>query len=372
MKYMHTYKEDMPNEPDKWHWQERGTAWKGAGIYHVTMVIPSREPLLGKLVIPENDPTQARVEATELGKKIVAIMFKISDFHPEVRLLQYCLMPDHLHTILYVTHQMPQGIRTVVRGFWQGAKKIGRQYSLSVHPNNIRNNERNSDNPNNIRDNERNLAVDPVFTEMPFIRPMSRRGQLQAMFRYVQMNPQRLATKRLMPGFFRVQSGIEISGRTYSGVGNVALLQAGCFAPVHVRRTMVEVAECGDNQPLRDYMNGCVVAARNGTVMVSPFISPQERQVMEVLLKEKLPFIYLADNGFREYYKPQDNLFDACATGNLLILSPWEYDAGKRHITRNDCVMLNNMAEEIADECKKQVEPKCQHSLKSKPTINRR
>jgi hypothetical protein len=26
MKYMHTYKEDMPNEPDKWHWQERGTA----------------------------------------------------------------------------------------------------------------------------------------------------------------------------------------------------------------------------------------------------------------------------------------------------------------------------------------------------------
>lgn len=53
----------MPNEPDKWHWQERGTAWKGVGIYHITMVVPSREPLLGKLVIPENDPMQARVEA---------------------------------------------------------------------------------------------------------------------------------------------------------------------------------------------------------------------------------------------------------------------------------------------------------------------
>ena len=330
----------MPNEPDKWHWQKPGTAWKGIGIYHITMVVPSREPILGTLVIPGNDPAQARVEATELGKKTIGIMFKIPDFHPEVRVLQYCLMPDHLHTILYVTHQMSQGIRTVVRGFWQGAKKIGRQYSLSIHS-------------NNIRDNERNLAVDPVFTEMPFIRPMSRRGQLQAMFRYVQMNPQRLATKRLMPGFFRVQSGIKIAERNYSGVGNAALLQAECFAPVHVRRTMVDAAERGRPQELRDYMNSCVVKARRETVMVSPFISPQERQVMEVLLREKLPFIYLADNGFREYYKPHDNLFDACAAGDLLILSPWEYDANKRHISRNDCVMLNNMAAEIANECKK-------------------
>ena len=35
-----------------WHWQESGTAWKGVGIYHVTLTVPSREPLLGKLVIP--------------------------------------------------------------------------------------------------------------------------------------------------------------------------------------------------------------------------------------------------------------------------------------------------------------------------------
>ena len=32
-----------------WHWQESGTAWKGVGIYHVTLTVPSREPLLGRL-----------------------------------------------------------------------------------------------------------------------------------------------------------------------------------------------------------------------------------------------------------------------------------------------------------------------------------
>ena len=182
---------------------------------------------------------------------------------------------------------------------------------------------------------------------MPFVRPMGQRRQLPATLRYIDMNPQRLATKRLMPGFFRVQEGIEIAGRTYSGVGNIALLQAERYAPVHVRRTMVDEAEHGDDKRLRDYMNGCVLAARKGTVMVSPCISQQENQVMEVLLKEERPFIYIAENGFRDYYKPQDGLFDAVAAGRVLILSPWEYDADRRHVTRADCVAMNTMAEEI-------------------------
>jgi hypothetical protein len=68
---------------------------------------------------------------------------------------------------------------------------------------------------------------------------------------------------------------------------------------------------------------------------------------MQVLLQEQLPFIVLADNGFREYYKPSDALFDACAAGRVLILSPWSYNAKKRKISRDECVALNRMAEDI-------------------------
>jgi hypothetical protein len=39
----------MPFPREIWHWQEAGTAWKGVGIYHVTLTIPSRQPLLGTL-----------------------------------------------------------------------------------------------------------------------------------------------------------------------------------------------------------------------------------------------------------------------------------------------------------------------------------
>lgn len=167
------------------------------------------------------------------------------------------------------------------------------------------------------------------------------------MIHYVQMNPQRLATKRLMPGFFRVQHGITVGSRSYYGVGNAALLMAESFETVHVRRAMVKAANNGDKEPLRNYMNSCVISARKGSVMVSPFISPHEKMVMQVLLNEKQSFILLTDNGFRDYYKPTDAIFDACASGRVLILSPWQYDAGKRHISREDCKALNIMAEDI-------------------------
>ena len=74
-----------------WHWQERGTTWKGVGIYHVTLTIPSREPLLGRLVIPDNDPKQAYVQETPLAKQVVFCLLHLYEYYPEVLILQFLL-----------------------------------------------------------------------------------------------------------------------------------------------------------------------------------------------------------------------------------------------------------------------------------------
>jgi hypothetical protein len=333
-------------------------------------------------------------------------------------------MPDHLHAVIYVRRLMPIGIKGVVRGFWQAARKLGRAATVapeavvvarpsSLAPNNIRGNdqegnckrgngqegnckrgnsqegsaEQGNDQEGNCKQgdgqegsvkwsleqgdvrqtlqeetdrlealseglrqqlgDEAYYDLASLFTEMPFIRPMGRNTQLPNTIRYIDMNPQRLATKRLKPGFFHVQREIAIGKRSYDGVGNVALLMAQRYQPVHVRSVWVKMAENGDKETLRNYKNACVMAARQGVVMVSPFISTDEKQVMQVFLQEQLPFIFLTDNGFRDYYKPSDTLFDAVAAGRVLILSPWAYDADKRHISRADCVALNGMAEEI-------------------------
>ena len=63
----------MPSPHTIWHWQEAGTAWKGVGIYHVTLTIPSRQPLLGTLVIPDNDPAKAIIDESPLAKDVVKL-----------------------------------------------------------------------------------------------------------------------------------------------------------------------------------------------------------------------------------------------------------------------------------------------------------
>ena len=186
---------------DHWQWQEPGTAWKGVGIYHITLTVPSREPLLGTLVIPNNDPSQARVERTALGNAIVDELYVMCRHYPAIRIFQFCLMPDHLHAVVQVTRVMDTSIRSVIRGYWQGVKKLGRAYTLAGSP------ELNSGTTDQGRTNNQGepTAEDgngwafPVFTERPFIRPLSRRGQLQTMMRYVRMNPQRLAFQKLLP-----------------------------------------------------------------------------------------------------------------------------------------------------------------------------
>ena len=47
---------------EQWSWQEKGTAWYGIAIYHVTLIVPNRKPLLGTLTIPNNDPVLAKIE----------------------------------------------------------------------------------------------------------------------------------------------------------------------------------------------------------------------------------------------------------------------------------------------------------------------
>lgn len=345
----------MTADHDTWQWQAPGEAWKGAGLYHITLKIPSCEPLLGDLVIPDNDPTKAWVNYSDLGRAVLEYQIENAAHYPEIQILHYCLMPDHLHAIWYVRQAMPRSISAAVRGFWQGAKKAGRAYSYisSIMPESDSGERKKTihEIAENLREqipDAEYAALAPIFTEMPHIRPMGQRRQLPATIRYIDMNPQRLATMRLMPGYFRVQDNIEIGDRTYRGVGNSDLLQAEHYMPVHVRRTMIEEAVRGDDRRLNAYMDRCVEAGEKGVVMVSPFIHEKEREVLYSVLASGGKAIYLADNGFREYYKPSDGLFEAVANKQMLILSPWEYDPKKRHITRAECVALNQMAEEIS------------------------
>jgi hypothetical protein len=57
--------------------------------------------------------------------------------------------------------------------------------------------------------------------------------------------------------------------------------------------------------------------------------------------------ILVRENGFPPLYKPSGESFDACSNGRLLQVCPWEYHMQRRTISREQCLMLNRLVEEI-------------------------
>lgn len=327
----------MSDKKTEWKWQKIGTSWHSPAIYHLTASCADHQPRLGRLVIPKDDAgnslyNEAWVDRTELGMAIYKRYERIPEFRPEIKLIAAYVMPDHFHAVIQVTEEMPKTIREVMRGFAQGCNAEARALGLEV----------------------------PVFAERVFLRPLARRGQLQNMIEYVHDNPRRAAVRKKNSDYFYVKQGVEIEGQRYAAVGNILLLSSPRINTVHVHKELVWDAEKGNDKALRDYMNGCVLAARDGAVSVSPFISPKEAMVRDVLIREGHPIIYLRDNGFPpgDIYKPSGALFDLCAAGKLLLLAPWPYDPmrenrtrqldGHVNIARSECVALNGMADSIA------------------------
>ena len=79
------------------------------GTYMLTLVVNGRLPVLGRLVMPTLQQG-AYVEMTELGKAIYhEEVLKIPAYYKTVEVWKLCIMPDHIHMIVRVKEDMPDG-----------------------------------------------------------------------------------------------------------------------------------------------------------------------------------------------------------------------------------------------------------------------
>ena len=173
---------------------------------------------------------------------------------------------------------------------------------------------------------------------------LRRKGQLKAMIAYVHKNPMHRWQKLHHPQWLIPMRGIMIAGRSYDAIGNLTLLA--------LPRHQVHVRSRWTDDEKRMYKNSCVVMARKGCALVSPFISPHEAAVRDVCLREGHSVIVLADNGFSDYTQCPGGLYDYCVNGQVLVLVPSEMPRAERRgiISRQECVALNEMAREISEE----------------------
>ena len=160
------------------------------------------------------------------------------------------------------------------------------------------------------------------------------------MIDYVHDNPRRLMLRRQHRDFFIVQRNVRYAQWHFSAIGQVRLLDAPMMA-VHVRRYF-------NDEQRRDYMNSCILAARRGTVLVSPFISEHEKRVRDEAFREGLYCIQLCAEPFSDCHKPLGELINPCSEGHLLLLTLATGSPQERRITRAECSSLNAVAESMA------------------------
>ncbi len=86
-----------------------------------------------------------------------------------------------------------------------------------------------------------------------------------------------------------------------------------------------------------------------GGVLVSAAIAPREKQVMHEAIDRGYSIIIVRNEGMGNFYKPAGEAFDACASGQLLQVTPFPDNFSRENITRRECLFLNDFAAEIAD-----------------------
>lgn len=307
-------------------------------IYLITMVTEGRLPLFGDVVgdvhQPYGYPDAPHTVSTPLGDAIIDNWQGMLARFPELEGIAFQLMPDHFHAILFVTDSLPLHLGNILNGFKTGCRHSFQTLFPALYDAAVQ-----RQHPDTYR-----KAKDPgILFELNYNdKVLLRAGQLDNWKRYLADNPRRLLVKREHPDFFRVQRSLTWKGMTFSAQGNVFLLRK----PFHVQ---IQCSRRLSDEQIEAEKTKALALCRQGAVLVSPSVSPGERAVMRTAFDAGFPEIILKDNGFAPLTKPSGKSFDACARGQLLFLGPTYHSNNHHTISRNKCLVLNDIARRLCE-----------------------
>jgi hypothetical protein len=356
-------------------------------MYMITLEVEGRRPLFGRVVgnayAEQGSRDEPRIELTELGKAVQSEWMSIHGFYPQIEVMAVQMMPDHMHGILFVTDTLPVHLGQVISGFKAGCRKaqralIAAEEERAAGQASERAAERAAAEPlltekarqekeepllaEKAKEGKELEGREPVVSQYATALPLPEEaGANSALFakgyndlilrsfdelpvwqNYLHDNPRRLLLKRARPEWLRPFFGLQIGSHTYNGIGNRLLLTASKRKTVLVSRRLTD-------SMIEEETARYLELAKQGTVLVSAAISPGEKRVMRAVFDAGYPTIVIMQNGFTPMSKPHGRQFDACASGALLMLSPWEHHNEKQKITAVQCRQMNLMALEICE-----------------------
>lgn len=283
--------------------------YRSRSIYHITINKAQQIPDFCTL---SGTPECICNTRSPIGEIIEKNIRRFSTLSPRLRVLQYVIMPDHIHFILFVTDYIERAVGSYI-GMMK--VKIGQE----------------------IRATFPQYNLEPIFRDDFYDRILRPTHSLDAIYRYIRLNPYRLRVRQLNPDFFKRINNLTIREGLWQAYGNIHLLDNPFKRQVVVHRADSEAIKAKNRA---DY----IYYAANGCVLVSPFISPAEKEIRKEAEANGGKIILLSNEPMSERAKPSGHNFELCEQGRLLILAPKE----KMQPGRQTFLYLNSIAEYLA------------------------
>ncbi len=278
-------------------------------IYMLTLnkapLVPDFGSLAGDYWIPHGHKGSPCVVASPVGAAIKEGLRRFPQIQPKIRVLQYAIMPDHLHILLFVQEKTEEILGRYIAAFKVEVNKAA--------------------------------GLKGVFARGFNDQILKTDRSLDTLYHYLRDNARRLAVRRAHPEFFRRVNALRIGDRHYQAYGNIQLLDCPFRQQV--------VAHRADTPDVRQrHRQEWLYTAANGGVLVSPFISPAEKEIRRDAEEADGRLILITNEPMGERYKPAGHDFGLCETGRLLIISVGRPGP----LSRQTCLDMNVLASEIA------------------------
>lgn len=280
-------------------------------IYHIVLNkregIPDFSIVAGNIGSREWPP---RVDLLPAGEVIQKALSGLKRHFPFTWIIRRCIMPDHVHIALYVREATDTHLGTIIK---QLKHDCSRGWAELGH------------------EEEERLFIDNYHDTF-----LSGEGQLDSMLSYISDNPRRHLLRRLNPGWFR-HFCITDGQHTFEAYGNWDLL-------VEPEREVVRISRSYSPAELVARKKCWLQTVYNDGVLVSPFISKDEKRVRDWAYTNGGAVICLTREPFGERFKPSGVSYNVCAEGRLMIV---HIPVGEK-LDRSACMQLNGFAERIA------------------------
>lgn len=315
----------MTEDNPYWYWQAkhpnywRRAEWHdytGRAIYMITMLKAESCPAFSTIKALENNPDKTYSDLSPLGCIINNVIFNFSRKFPNVDIPAFAIMPDHVHIIVFIKVAGVTSLGEVVRSIKGMCSASWRDFCHEE-------------------------ILTSVFLKGYHDRILTKKGQYEVMKRYVRDNPRRFYVKIHHPEYFNQIREVEINGKLYKMRGNFYLLDSPSKMAVKISRRYTE-------EEKERYKVGWIDNASRGGVLVSPFIHPEEKEILKRCIEVGGNVIHIVEKGFGPRSKPYGIFFDLCAQGRLLEIAIDEFYLGKTENFRQKALAMNDLAALIA------------------------